>query len=131
MTTIHVEMTEELTNREAKIRYLPVVVDGTQVYHDTTAFRFTDPSGAVTHAGGGVIDIDLSKVSGTPTSTAYKHDQASPASVWTVNHNLGYNPAVQVFNSGGQAVFADVSHTSLNQTVITASLAFSGFALFN
>ena len=42
MTTIHVEMTEELTNREAKIRYLPVVVDGTQVYHDTTAFRFTN-----------------------------------------------------------------------------------------
>ena len=65
MTTIHVEMTEELTNREAKIRYLPVVVDGTQVYHDTTAFRFTDPSGAVTHAGGGVIDIDLGNVSGS------------------------------------------------------------------
>ncbi|TFZ81157.1 hypothetical protein [Candidatus Macondimonas diazotrophica] len=126
MTTIYVEMTEQLSNLEAKIRYIPVVVDGAQVYHNMTALRFVGATGVVTHAGGGVIDVNFSGLGGS----TYKHTQASASDTWTVNHNLGYNPTVQVFNSGGQVVIADISHTSLNQTVISASLAFSGYALF-
>ena len=91
-----------------------------------TALRFVGAAGVVTHAGGGVIDVNFSGLGGS----TYKHTQGSASDTWTVNHNLGYNPTVQVFNSGGQVVIADISHTSLNQTVISASLAFSGYALF-
>jgi hypothetical protein len=44
----------------------------------------------------------------------------SPASaLWTVNHNLGYNPIVEVSDSGGTVVWANIVHTSVNQFTVT------------
>lgn len=69
-----------------------------------------------------------STVRSVVNSAAYTHTQSSAASTWTINHNLGYNPIVQVFTSGGVEVIADVVHTSPNQTVIYFSAPTSGFA---
>lgn len=55
--------------------------------------------------------------------------QASPASVWTINHGLGRPPVgLQVFDSAGTQVFGAVTNPTDEQTVITFISAFGGKA---
>lgn len=67
---------------------------------------------------------------GTPP-TSYTHTQVTPATVWTINHNLGFIPSTELFNSGSQEIDGDVANTSVNQTVVTFQSAISGFARLN
>lgn len=59
---------------------------------------------------------------------AYVHDQASASFVWTINHNLGYYPSVELFDSGSQEFNGHVSHPTVNQAVVTLTTSTSGFA---
>lgn len=54
-----------------------------------------------------------------PSGAGYTHTQVGASTSWTINHNLGVRPNVDIANSGGQKVNADVLHTSLNQVVIS------------
>jgi hypothetical protein len=54
--------------------------------------------------------------------------QPSSASTWTINHNLGFKPSVDVYDSGSQQIQAEVSHASVNQTVILLTAPTAGFA---
>jgi len=58
----------------------------------------------------------------------YDFVQSSPSASWTINHNLGYKPGVDVYDSGSQQIQAEVSHTSVNQTVILLTASTAGFA---
>jgi hypothetical protein len=58
----------------------------------------------------------------------YDFVQSTAASTWTINHNLGFKPSVDVYNSGSQQIQAEVSHTSINQTVILLTIPSAGFA---
>lgn len=49
----------------------------------------------------------------------YTHTQSVASDTWTVNHNLGYRPAVSVLSVGGKLMLADVVHTSANQAVVS------------
>lgn len=60
--------------------------------------------------------------------TAYVHAQLSPASVWTINHNLGYRPSVELLNAGSQEIDGDVNHPTINQTVVTLNPPSAGLA---
>jgi hypothetical protein len=51
-----------------------------------------------------------------------------PATTWTINHNLGYRPSVELLDSGSQEIDADVSHPSVYQTVVTLNPATAGLA---
>ena len=58
---------------------------------------------------------------------SYVHYQSSPASVWTVTHNLGYFVGgISVIDSGESIVVGDVTHTSINQFTVSFSTSFSG-----
>lgn len=59
---------------------------------------------------------------------AYHHIQSVPATTWTINHMLGRHPSVSVLDSGGSQVEVAVSHTSVNQVVLTLAYAVSGTA---
>jgi hypothetical protein len=60
---------------------------------------------------------------------AYKHDQQVPLAVWTIDHNLGFVPGgVTVIDTLGDIVWGEVTHPSVNQTILTFSAAFSGVA---
>lgn len=59
---------------------------------------------------------------------AYVHTQSTASTTWTINHNLGYKPGVDVYDSGSQQIQAEVSHTSVNQTIILLTTPSSGFA---
>jgi hypothetical protein len=58
----------------------------------------------------------------------YIYTQQSPASTWTINHLLGFKPSVDIYDSGSQQISADVSHPSLNQSVILFTASTAGFA---
>ena len=67
---------------------------------------------------------------GAPGSApqAYIHDQGTPALIWTVTHNLGYNPNVSVVDSAETVVEGSVVYTSLNALTIEFTAAFGGKA---
>ena len=54
--------------------------------------------------------------------------QSTPTSTWTINHNLGYKPIVNIFSVGGLEVDATIIHTSDNQCVITFNVDTAGSA---
>jgi len=49
-----------------------------------------------------------------PSGTAYKHDQLVAAIQWTVNHNLGYQPNVQVQDAAGNVATPGIVHLNNN-----------------
>lgn len=65
---------------------------------------------------------------GPAGAPAYVHQQGSAAATWTINHNLGYRPSVELLNTGSQEIEGDVVHTSANQTVVSFSGAVAGQA---
>lgn len=67
---------------------------------------------------------------GAPGSApqAYIHDQGSPASTWSVTHNLGYYPNVAVVDSGGTEVIGEVTYADSNSLTISFSSPFGGKA---
>jgi hypothetical protein len=90
---------------------------------DLTDVELTSPT------AGEVLKYDGTQwVDGVDGGAAYVFTQSSAATTWTINHNLGHVPSVEVFDSGSQEVDADVSHPSVNQTVIVFSVPLSGFA---
>lgn len=100
---------------------------------------------------GGGIDLDSPHFTGVPTAptadpgsntdqlatTAFVHDaiaaigylhtQSDPAMTWTVNHNLGYKPAVELYTVGGMEFEAEVVHTSANQCIVYLVKDIAGF----
>lgn len=58
----------------------------------------------------------------------YNHQQTTASTTWTINHNLGFRPSVELLDSGSQEIEGEVSHPSINQTVVTLNLATAGLA---
>jgi hypothetical protein len=65
------------------------------------------------------------------TGGKYDHTQAVAATEWTVTHNLGFYPNVDVFSVGGVKRVAKVAHTSVNVAVISFNLERAGSAHFS
>jgi len=65
--------------------------------------------------------------SGTGT-TKYVHTQGVAATTWTINHNLGYYPQVALVDFGGHEFEADITHSSVNQTIATMNVLVDGTA---
>jgi len=64
----------------------------------------------------------------TPSDIFYVHTQATPAAVWTINHNLNGQPTAVVLDSAGTQCEGTFSYPSGNQMIITFSSAFTGTA---
>lgn len=65
---------------------------------------------------------------GPSGAAAFVYQQVAPATTWTINHNLGYKPSVELLDSGSQEIDGDVAHPSDNQTVVTLNPASAGLA---
>lgn len=66
--------------------------------------------------------------SGEGVAGSYVHIQGVTSNAWVINHNLGYYPAITVFDSGGAQVLGDIVHNSVNQATVQFASAFSGKA---
>ena len=67
---------------------------------------------------GEVLFVDLS----------YVHNQASAASVWTINHGLQFIPGITVVDSAGTVVEGSYNYPDQNTVIATFSNAFAGKA---
>jgi hypothetical protein len=65
---------------------------------------------------------------GPAGGAAFVYQQVTPATTWTINHNLGYKPSVELLDSGSQEIDGDVAHPNDNQTVVTLNPASAGLA---
>ena len=63
------------------------------------------------------------------SSTTVVHDQASASATWTINHNQGRYPSIDIIDSAGNHVIGDIKHNSINQVVATFDNAFAGKAI--
>lgn len=61
----------------------------------------------------------------------YLHTQSVAASTWTVNHNLGRYPAIEIRSVGNVVVQADITHINVNQSQINFSAPYAGSAYCN
>jgi hypothetical protein len=69
------------------------------------------------------LDINYSK--------PYVYQQNNPSKFWTINHNLGYKPSVELFGPGSQKIDGEVIHSSNNQCQVYFTSPISGFARLN
>ena len=63
-----------------------------------------------------------------PPGSAYVHLQTAAATTWTINHNLGYRPSVELLDAGSREIDGDVYHPTVNQSVVVFTIAVSGTA---
>lgn len=66
-----------------------------------------------------------------PTGEAqstYIYNQPTPSATWTIAHNLGFKPSVELLNAGSQEIEGDVVHTSYNVTMVYFTQSTAGFA---
>ena len=76
----------------------------------------------------GPTGADGAAGSGSENSTVV-HDQASANATWTMTHNLGRYPAIDIIDSAGNHVIGDIKHNSVNQAVATFDNAFADKAI--
>ena len=67
-------------------------------------------------------------VDATGSQFAYVHAQDVPTATWTINHNLGYRPSVELIDASNREVDGDVYHPTINQTVVMFNVAVAGTA---
>jgi hypothetical protein len=66
---------------------------------------------------------------GVLSNASFTHTQAVASDTWTVNHNLGFRPAVSTLSVGGKEMLAEVIHTSVNQFIAYFDAPTSGIAI--
>jgi len=84
-----------------------------------------------TESSSGSTDGGTDPVSPVQPGAEFIYTQSAPSTTWTINHNLGFRPAVELLNAGGQEIEGDIAHTSVNQVVVTLNPATAGQARLN
>lgn len=67
---------------------------------------------------GGTSGLQSSEIANL---VSYRHIQNTPSTTWTIVHNLNFYPNVTVFNSAGDQVEGNVTHS--NQTTLTINFS--------
>jgi len=102
------------------------------------------PSNLIGRVGDLYVDINTKIVygpktnSGWPTTVLFEgfnrellgqvYEISSPASIWEIQHNLGYNPNATCIDTAGTVVEGDISYPNENLMVIQFIGAVSGKA---
>jgi hypothetical protein len=63
-----------------------------------------------------------------PSAPTHIHTQTSPSTTWTISHNLGLKPSVELLNTASQEIDGDVFHPSDNVTVVNFNIPVAGLA---
>jgi hypothetical protein len=143
MNTIKVDGTGSVEHRlkslEQAVNYGEVILPFPVVGEVEGGGGATGPQGPAGPgvAAGGTTGQVLSKASALDYDTtwttlpalAYRHVQASAATVWTITHNLVFRPNVTAVDSTGQVIIpGTVLYTSATTVQLTFSAAIGGEA---
>jgi len=61
----------------------------------------------------------------------FVHTQNTPALTWVINHHLGFQPNVEIRDTGGSRLLTQVIHVSLHQTIAFFNSPTAGTARCN
>lgn len=64
-------------------------------------------------------------------NSRYQHFQGVAASVWTINHNLGWKPSVTVVDPSLNVIIGDVEYINENSLTVSFVGSLSGYAYLN
>jgi hypothetical protein len=80
-----------------------------------------------------VVEVIHPGPQGPPGEVAnsYTHSQPVPSPTWTMPHNLGFRPSVELLNSGGQEIEGDILHLSENVCIAYFNQPIAGLARLN
>jgi hypothetical protein len=62
------------------------------------------------------------------TGASFSFTQAAPSSIWTIAHNLGFNPNVTAVDAALNTIEGDIQYNSINELTITFSAEVYGTA---
>lgn len=65
---------------------------------------------------------------GDPGIGAYVHTQGVASTNWTINHNLGFFPNVEIIDSAGSSVIGSYQFVNVNTIIATFTDPFAGKA---
>ncbi len=110
-----------------------LIHDPQAVYSNIRASEVTfEPGGTITSVNVQDALIELSQQITAGTGDAhYVHNQASPSATWTIVHNLGKKPSVEIVDSAETVVEGNVQYVDNNVVTVTFSSGFSGKAYLN
>ena len=76
----------------------------------------------------GLTDVDLVVKA---SSSRYVHSQPIASATWTIDHNLGVEPNITVYDDSTppQKLIAPIEHNSVNQAVVNMQISVSGKAI--
>ena len=81
--------------------------------------------------GEGLVEVTESDEDITITTKTFVHEQGVASAVWTVQHNLNKRPSVNVVDSAGNEIVAEVIYDTNNSLTIRMKGASKGFAYLN
>lgn len=115
---------EYITDRFGNFRL--IAANGSDGTDGLSAYQIAVQNGYV----GTEVEWLLSLQAPPPSSIGgtYTHQQAIPDSIWTILHNLGFNPNVSVVDSAEQQVQGTIKYINLNTLTVEFSFPFSGTA---
>ena len=67
----------------------------------------------------------------TSKANQYNHVQTTPSSTWTINHNLGFYPSVELLDSQNREMDGNIIHISVNSLTVSLNVPTSGRARLN
>ncbi len=95
-------------------------------------FHSDPPSARIPSAAVDIPTLGPLGIGGTmptePAPASFTFDQPTPAAVWTIDHNLGLYPTVEVYDWDWNAIEGAIAHPSLTRTVVTFITPVSGHA---
>lgn len=106
------------------VSQLPVDATGGDAYivQSDDSFRVWDPVTGSWINGGSI------RGNPGPVGVPFVFTQETPENTWIINHNLGYIPTVELYDSDEVEIDAAISHPSINQTIVSFSLPVAGSA---
>jgi hypothetical protein len=96
-------------------------------YIDTSNLIIYGPK-TINGWGDGTNMVGPQGAQGDPGVATYIHVQENASTTWTITHNLGFYPNIEVVDSAGNAVIGNYQFTNLNTLIATFTDPFAGKA---
>lgn len=100
-------------------------IEGNSVANESGTLRLVPGTATVTPGSAWTL------VAQAGSSDTYIYTQVSPATSWSITHNLNRWPAVEVVDSGGTVIIPDVLYVNANSLTVSFGSATSGKAYLN
>jgi hypothetical protein len=67
----------------------------------------------------------------TLADVSYTHNQNTSSTTWSIAHGLGYQPSITTQDAAGTVIEGTISHTDVDNAVVTFSISTTGKAFLS